>query len=470
MAQSTHELVVIGSGPGGYACAFRAADLGTDVTLIEKDSNLGGVCLNRGCIPSKALLHISKVLNEARKISEVGVYFEAPKVDIKKINDWKNSIISNLSSGLSGLAKRRNVNIVSGNARFISADKLIVSKNGEEQIIKFKHCVIATGSTSRNIPGIDIDHDIIQSSKDALNFNSIPEKMLIIGGGYIGLEMGTFYQSLGTKIDIAEFLPEILSEMDPDLVKVLQKEISSRFNIMTNTKVINIDTSEHNAIVTFSSKDGEKSSKQYDKILVCVGRSPNTESLNIDSTGIKLNKEGFININSQCRTLIPNIFAIGDVTGNPMLAHRATHQGKVVAEVINGEKQSFAPQCIPYVIFTDPEIAWSGPSIKELEKKKIDFASKTFPWQANGRALSLGALYGKTKIIYSKDTHKVLSVGIIGPNAGDLIGEAALAIEMGALVEDIALTIHPHPTLTETIANTAEMIEGTVTDIYNPKR
>ena len=239
---------------------------------------------------------------------------------------------------------------------------------------------------------------------------------------------------------------------------------------MTNTKVVNIDILDNSGLVTFQSKDGKKSLNNYDKILVCVGRSPNTKNLAIESTGIKLNKEGFIDINSQCRTLIPNIFAIGDVTGNPMLAHRATHQGKVVAETINGSSQSFDPQCIPYVIFTDPEIAWAGPSIKELEKTQIDFASKTFPWQANARAISLGALYGKTKIIYSKNTNKVLSVGIIGPSAGDLIGEAALAIEMGALVEDIALTIHPHPTLTETIANTAEMIEGTVTDIYNPKR
>ena len=470
MTKSTHELVVIGSGPGGYACAFRAADLGMNVTLIEKDSSLGGVCLNRGCIPSKALLHISKVLDEARKVSEVGVYFDAPKVDIKKINHWKNNIINNLSSGLSGLAKRRKVNIINGEAKFISADKLKVFKNNEEQIIKFKNCVIATGSTSRTIPGIDIDHKIILTSKDALNFNSIPETMLIIGGGYIGLEMGTFYRSLGTKIDIAEFLPDILSEMDSDLVKTLQKQISSRFNIMTSTKVVNVERTKHNAIVTFSSKDGGKSSKQYDKILVCVGRSPNTRNLNIDSTGIKLNKDGFIDINSQCRTLIPNIFAIGDITGNPMLAHKATHQGKIVAEVVNGSNQSFNPQCIPYVIFTDPEIAWTGPSIKDLEKKEIDFASKTFPWQANGRAISLGAEYGKTKIIYSKNTQKVLSVGIIGPNAGDLIGEAALAIEMGAFVEDIGLTIHPHPTLTETLANAAEMIEGTVTDIYNPKR
>ena len=470
MSPEMHELVVIGSGPGGYAAAFRASDLGINVTLIEEDSQLGGVCLNRGCIPSKALLHISKILNEAQEASKIGVDFETPKINIDKINTWKNEIIKNLSTGIEGLAKRRNVKIITGLAKFESATRLTVLSEEGSKSIKFKNCIIATGSKSSNIPNIEIDHKLIITSKDALNFDSIPNKMLIIGGGYIGLEMATFYKSVGSNIDIAEFLPNILSEMDNDLVKVLMKQIDSRFNIMHSTKVTNITKKEGKCLVSFKSQDGKSIEGTYDNVLVCVGRSPNTEGLSLDSAGIETTKQGFIDVNSQCRTLIPNIFAIGDITGNPMLAHRATHQGKVAAEVISGQSQAFEPQCIPYVIFTDPEIAWVGPSENELKSKNINFKTKTFPWQANARAISLGASFGKTKIIYCEETHRILSVGIVGPNAGDLIGEASLAIEMNSFVEDIALTIHPHPTLTETIANTAEMIEGTITDLYLPKK
>ena len=470
MSEHIHELVVIGSGPGGYACAFRAADLGISVTLIEKDTNLGGVCLNRGCIPSKALLHISDVLNEAREASKIGLYFDAPKINIDKINNWKDDLVNNLSSGIEGLAKRRNIKIVNGIAKFVSANEISISKNDGSESIKFKNCVIATGSRSSKIPNIKIDGNNILTSKDALNFKSIPDKMLIIGGGYIGLEMATFYNSVGSKIDVVEFLPNILSEMDKDLVNVLYKQIEKDFNIMLQTKVVEINKEDNLVNVTFEKEDGHRESKQYNKVLVCVGRKPNTDNISIDSTGIELTNKGFIKVNSQCRTLIPNIFAIGDVTGNPMLAHRATHQGKVAAEVINGEKSNFNPNCIPYVIFTNPEIAWAGPSENEIKDRGIDYKIKSFPWQASGRALSLGASFGKTKIIYSSKTNKVLSIGIIGPNAGDLIGEAALAIEMDAFVEDIALTIHPHPTLNETISNAAEMIEGTITDLYHPKK
>ena len=470
MSEHIHELVVIGSGPGGYACAFRAADLGISVTLIEKDTNLGGVCLNRGCIPSKALLHISDVLNEAREASKIGLYFDAPKINIDKINNWKDDLVNNLSSGIEGLAKRRNIKIINGIAKFVSANQISISKNDGSESIKFKNCVIATGSRSSKIPNIKIDGNSILTSKDALNFKSIPDKMLIIGGGYIGLEMATFYKSVGSKIDVVEFLPNILSEMDKDLVNVLYKQIEKDFNIMLQTKVVKITKEDNLVNVTFEKENGHRESKQYNKVLVCVGRKPNTDNISIDSTGIKLTNKGFIKVNSQCRTLIPNIFAIGDVTGNPMLAHRATHQGKVAAEVINGEKSNFNPNCIPYVIFTNPEIAWAGPSENEIKDRGIDYKIKSFPWQASGRALSLGASFGKTKIIYSSKTNKVLSIGIIGPNAGDLIGEAALAIEMDAFVEDIALTIHPHPTLNETISNAAEMIEGTITDLYHPKK
>ena len=467
---SIHELVIIGAGPGGYACAFRASDLGIKVTLIEKETRLGGVCLNKGCIPSKAFLHLAKVLNDARDVSKIGVQFSAPKLNIDKINHWKETIINNLSAGIEQLAKRRNVNIIKGSASFNSATELFInSKTGQEKI-HFKNCVIATGSSPTSIPNIDIDHSIVINSTDALNLDHIPNNMLIIGGGYIGLEMATFYQSLGVKIDIAEFLPEILPDMDTDLVNVLHDSIKNKFTIMTNTKVKKVEKISDKAMVQFETKDGVNQSKTYDRVLVCVGRKPNTKSINIENTGLKTNNHGFIEVNSQGRSIIPNIFAIGDVTGNPMLAHRATHQGKIVAEVINGEKVFFKPKCIPYVIFTDPEIAWAGPSIQELKDNNISFKAKIFPWQANGRALSLGAINGKTKFIYEKNTEKILSIGIVGPHAGDLIGEAALAIEMDALPEDISLTIHPHPTLTETIANTAEMIEGTITDLYYPKK
>ena len=467
---NVHELVIIGSGPGGYACAFRAADLGLNVTLIEKDANLGGVCLNKGCIPSKAFLHIAKVINDAKTISKVGVSFDKPNLDVSKINQWKNDIVNNLSSGIEGLANRRKVNIINGEASFNSATELKIKSESNEQNIQFKHCVIATGSSPSLIPNVEVDHELVIDSTDALNLTDIPKNMLIIGGGYIGLEMATFYQGIGSSVDVAEFLPEILSDMDNDLVKVLYNEIKDKFNIMTNTKVKAIKKDNKKAKVEFEAKDGKVNTKIYDRVLVCVGRKPNTNKINIENIGLDIDKHGFIQTNMQGRTLVPNIFAIGDIVGNPMLAHKATHQGKVVAEVISGKRHFFDPKSIPYVIFTDPEIAWAGPSIQDLEKKQIKFKSKIFPWQANGRALSLGAINGRTKIIYDERNEKILSVGIVGPHAGDLIGEAALAIEMDAMAEDISLTIHPHPTLTETIANTAEMIDGTITDLYYPKK
>ena len=467
---NVHELVIIGSGPGGYACAFRAADLGLNVTLIEKDANLGGVCLNKGCIPSKAFLHIAKVINDAKTISKVGVSFDKPNLDVSKINKWKNDIVNTLSSGIEGLANRRKVNIINGEASFNSATELKIKSKSDEQNIQFKHCVIATGSSPSLIPNVEVDHELVIDSTDALNLTDIPKNMLIIGGGYIGLEMATFYQGIGSSVDVAEFLPEILSDMDNDLVKVLYNEIKDKFNIMTNTKVKAVKKDNKKAKVEFEAKDGKVNTKIYDRVLVCVGRKPNTKKINIENIGLDRDKYGFIQTNMQGRTLVPNIFAIGDIVGNPMLAHKATHQGKVVAEVISGKRHFFDPKSIPYVIFTDPEIAWAGPSIQDLEKKQIKFKSKIFPWQANGRALSLGAINGRTKIIYDERNEKILSVGIVGPHAGDLIGEAALAIEMDAMAEDISLTIHPHPTLTETIANTAEMIDGTITDLYYPKK
>lgn len=462
------DIVVIGSGPGGYAAAFRAADLGMNVVLIDKDKDLGGVCLNRGCIPSKSLLHISKIINESKEASKIGLNFNSPTLDIEKVNSWKNETIKKLSDGILSLAIARKVQVINGSAKFLSASELLIENEGKTNKIKFKNCIVATGSRSTNLKKIQPNGKNILSSKEALNFKSIPKNLLIIGGGYIGLEMATFYSAVGSRIDVAEFQSSILSDMDKDLVSVLTTELRKKVNLMTSTKVINVLDNQNSCEVTFESK-GETIQKKYDKVLLCVGRRPNTDKINIESTGIELDKDGFINVNSQCRTLIPNIFAIGDVTGNPMLAHRATHQGKVAAEVIGGLKSIFEPESIPYVIFTDPEIAWSGPSERKLSSKRIEFESKIFPWQANGRALSMGKSKGKTKILYCKKSKKILSIGIVGHSAGDLIGEATLAIEMNAFAEDIALTIHPHPTLTETIANTSEMIEGTITDLYIPK-
>ena len=462
------EIVVIGSGPGGYAAAFRAADLGMGVTLIDKDVDLGGVCLNRGCIPSKSLLHISKIINESKESSKIGLDFNSPKIDIEKINSWKNSIIKNLSNGILSLAKARKVNVINGTAKFLSANELSIDSKINSKKIKFKNCIIATGSRSANLPKIEPNGKNILSSRDALNFESIPNKLLIIGGGYIGLEMATFYNAVGSDIEIAEFQSKILSEMDKDLVDVLIKKLGKKVNFMTNTKVNSVIDNQNSCNVAFES-EGRTIQKKYDKVLLCVGRQPNTDKINIESTGIETDKYGFINVNNQCRTLVPNIFAIGDVTGNPMLAHRATHQGKIAAEVICGQKSIFEPESIPYVIFTDPEIAWSGPSEIQLKNQGIEFESKIFPWQANGRALSMDAPQGKTKILFCKKSKKILSIGIVGHSAGDLIGEATLAIEMNAFADDIALTIHPHPTLSETIANASEMIEGTITDLYVPK-
>ncbi len=463
-----HEIVVIGSGPGGYAAAFRAADLGMNVTLIDKDLALGGVCLNRGCIPSKSLLHISKIINESKEASKIGLNFNKPEIDIDKINLWKNSTIKKLSDGILSLAKSRKVKVINGSAKFLSATELLIENESSSEKIKFKNCIIATGSRSTNLPKIEPNNKNILSSKDALKFESIPKKLLIIGGGYIGLEMATFYNAVGSEIEIAEFQSTILSEMDKDLVDVLINKLGKKVNFMTNTKVSSVLDNQNSCRVDFESK-GEIIQKNYDKVLLCVGRQPNTDKINIESTGIETDKYGFINVNNQCRTLIPNIFAIGDVTGNPMLAHRATHQGKVAAEVIYGKKSIFEPESIPYVIFTDPEIAWSGPSEDQLMNQGIEFESKIFPWQANGRALSMDASEGRTKILFCKKSKKILSIGIVGYSAGDLIGEATLAIEMNAFADDIALTIHPHPTLTETIANASEMIEGTITDLYIPK-
>tara|TARA_Y100001970_G_scaffold23435_1_gene27549 strand:+ start:28962 stop:30389 length:1428 start_codon:yes stop_codon:yes gene_type:complete len=461
------QVVVIGSGPGGYTAAFRAADLGMEVLLIDKDINLGGVCLNRGCIPSKAYLHLSHIIENSNKAKEFGVYFNNPTIDIDKIYNWKNSIIKNLSDGIALLAKQRKIKIINGLATFLSANRLSVKDNQNKQItIKFNYCIVATGSSPSKINFLKKKHPKIINSTQALSLKEIPKKMLVIGGGYIGLELGTAFASFGSQITVAEFSSNLLPMADQDLVQPLFENLQKRFkNIFLSTEVIDLNNKQNKVEVTFKKK--EKLFKDiFDIVLVAIGRRPNTKLLNLDKAGIKVNDKGFIPVNEKRRTITPNIYAIGDINGNPMLAHKATHEAKVAAENISGLNSIFKPISIPSVIYTNPEIAWVGYTESELKNNKIEYNKAIFPWSASGRAMTTGDTSGKTKILTSKNNSKILGIGICGSNAGELIAEAMLAIEMGANPEDISLTIHPHPTLSETIANASEMLMKTITDLY----
>ncbi|MBC8311715.1 MAG: dihydrolipoyl dehydrogenase [Candidatus Marinimicrobia bacterium] len=469
--ENTHfELIVIGAGPGGYAAAFRAADLGKQVLLIDKFDALGGVCLNRGCIPSKALLHLAKVIDDAKSVDSLGVTFKTPILDIDKIRTWKESVISQLNKGVAQMAKARGVSRVTGVAKFLSKNSITVEENKGSSTYTFDNCIIATGSRPSKIPTFPEDPRII-SSTGALDLKDIPENLLVVGGGYIGLEMGTVYHAFGSKVTVVEFMPSLLPGADADLVKPLQKKLTNDFKkVYLSTKVVEIKPEKAGLTVHFETTDGEKFVESFDKVLVSVGRKPNTENLGLEKVGISISDRGFISVNDKRQTSIKNIYAIGDITGDPMLAHKATHEGKVAAEVISGDKSaSFDPRAIPAVIFTDPEIAWAGPTEAELKRDGIPFVKGEFPWQASGRAIALDRTEGKTKILANPETNTIIGIGIVGTNAGDLIGEGMLAIEMGADAEDIGLTIHPHPSLSETVANAAEIIEGTITDLYIPK-
>lgn len=466
----TTQVIVIGSGPGGYTAAFRAADLGLKVIIIEKDDFLGGVCLNRGCIPSKALLHISEIIDTSKHSENIGIKFNSPKIDIKKINKWKKQVVDSLSSGINMLSKKRNIDIINGRASFLSANMVSVRDNQNKTIkINFESCIIATGSKAIMLDHLYNNNSNIIGSKEALELNKIPKKMLIIGGGYIGLELGSVYNSLGTNITIAEFFPNLLSMADQDLVEVLYKKLDSEFaDIYLSTEVTKLE-SKNNKVTATLKNNNKKIIETFDCVLVCVGRTPNTSALSLDKAGISLTKRGFIPVNKKMRTNIPNIYAIGDVVGNPMLAHKATHEAKIAAENIAGHKSYFEPTSIPSVIYTNPEIAWVGFTENELKDKNIEYNKGVFPWNANGRALTMGENNGKTKILSSKDNNKILGIGIVGKNAGELINEGILAIEMGTSIEDLCLTIHAHPTLGESISNAAEIINKTVTDLYIPK-
>ncbi|MFK7885372.1 MAG: dihydrolipoyl dehydrogenase [Gammaproteobacteria bacterium] len=463
-------LVVIGGGVAGYTAAFRAADLGQSVTLIERWPMLGGVCLNVGCIPSKALLHIGKTIDDAAHMVEHGIDFGGPpKIDTAKIVDWKDSVIGKLTGGLGGMAKQRKVNVVHGVAKFESSNVLRIDGDDGSSTLSFDQCIIANGSEPIALPGAPDDPRIVDST-GALELGTLPERMLVIGGGIIGLEMAAVYSALGVAITIVELTDALIPEADKDLVKPLQKHIEKRYeNILLNTKVEKLVAENSGIRVTFSDKDGERD-EVFGRVLVSIGRRPNGLGLDAEKAGVTVSPRGFIDSDRQMRTNVPHIFSIGDVRGQPMLAHKGSHEGKVAAEVANGDKRAFDARVIPSVAYTDPEVAWVGPTEKQLKEEGVAYEKGVFPWAASGRALAMGADAGMTKLIFDKQTHRVIAMGAVGTHAGDLVSEAALAIEMGCDAEDIGLTIHPHPTLSETVAMAAEMFDGTITDLIPKKR
>jgi len=464
------EVVVLGAGPGGYTAAFRAADLGKQVVLIEKYASLGGVCLNVGCIPSKALLHVAKVISEADEVSHHGVTFGKPKIDIEKIRSWKEGVIGKLTGGLAGLAKQRKVQVVQGVAKFTSPNSLAVQTADGEKIVTFDHAIVAAGSSVARIPGFPYDDPRIIDSTGALALVDVPKRMLVIGGGIIGLEMATVYDALGAKISVVELMDQLMPGADKDMVKPLHNRIAKRYEaIMLKTKVSKIEAQKSGLKVTF---EGDKAPEPqvYDKVLMAVGRRPNGREINAEAAGLVVNERGFIPVDKQMRTNVSHIFAIGDIVGDPMLAHKAVHEGKVAAEVIAGHKAFFEPLTIPSVAYTDPEVAWMGLTETQAKAQGIEYEKATFPWAASGRALSIAREEGATKVLLDPSSRRILGLGIVGVNAGELIAEGVLALEMGADMEDMGLTIHPHPTLSETLCFSAEMAEGTITDLYAPKK
>ena len=460
------QVLVLGGGPGGYTAAFRAADLGKQVTLVERYPVLGGVCLNVGCIPSKTLLHVANVLNEAKELSPAGINFVEPEINLGQLRDWKNKVSSQLNAGLAALAKQRNVTVVNGTGRFISDTQVQVDK----QLIEFEQAIIAVGSQPVKIPTFPNDDPRLMDSTDALNLEDIPKKLLIVGGGIIGLEMATVYNALGSKITIVEMQEQIIPGCDKDLVRPLMTKIKKDYdNIFLETSVKSIEPLTEGLKVTFEGKAAPESDV-FDKVLVAVGRRPNGHLCDADKAGVNVDERGFISVDKQQRTNVKHIFAIGDVVGNPMLAHKATHEGKIAAEVIAGMATEWQALTIPSVAYTDPEIAWMGLTENDAKAQGIDYEKAAFPWAASGRSLSIGRKEGLTKLLCDKETGRILGAGIVGTNAGELIAEAVLALEMGANVEDLALTVHAHPTLAETLGLSAEMIEGTITDLFIKKR
>ena len=455
------EVVVIGSGPGGYSAAFRAADLGKKVILVEKDENLGGVCLNVGCIPSKALLHAAKVIDESEHMNNFGVQFGKPQIDLGKLREWKNSVVRKLTGGLKMLAKKRKVEVVRGNAQFVSANQI---KAGDT-VINFEQAIIAVGSEPVKLPFLPEDPRIMDST-GALELPDNKGSLLVLGGGIIGLEMATVYYALGVEITVVEMSDGLIAAADKDIVAPLYKRLQKRYkNIYLSTKVTKVEAKKDGLWVTFEGQDAPKDPQKFDRILSAVGRKPNGKTISAEKAGVNVDDRGFISVDKQLKTNIPHIYAIGDVVGQPMLAHKAVPEGRLAAEVIAGKKHYFDPRCIPSVAYTDPEIAWTGMTETEAKAKGINYGKGVFPWMASGRSLSVGRDEGLTKMLFDKETHRVIGAGIVGPNAGELISEVSLAIEMGCDADDIALTIHPHPTLSETVMLATEVFEGTITDL-----
>jgi dihydrolipoamide dehydrogenase len=466
------KLVVLGAGPGGYAAAFYAADIGLEVTLIDPEVNPGGVCLYRGCIPSKALLHIARVISESQEAAEWGVKFQRPELDVDKIREWKNGVVEKLTGGLGQLSRQRKVTYIRGRGSFVNSRTLKIEKtDGLTESLSFENIIIATGSHPTRIPSLSIESERFIYSSGALDLKDIPGTMLVIGGGYIGLELGTVYAALGTRVSVVEMMPGLLPGADRDLVAVLAKRAARVFDsIYLNATAKKIEETKGGLKVTFEGKDIEKPEQVFNKVLMSVGRRPNTEGFGLENTKVQLDEKGFIKVDPKRQTGDPGIYAIGDAAGEPMLAHKAAHEGKVAVEAIDGQKTAFDPRAIPAVVFTDPEIAWCGLTESEAKEKGIDYQAAKFPWGASGRATTLGRNDGLTKLLIVPTTERILGVGIAGPGAGELIAEGVLAIEMAARVRDLSLTIHPHPTLSETIMESADVFFGTATDIYRPKR
>ncbi len=461
------QIVVIGSGPGGYTAAFRAADLGKQVVLIERYDALGGVCLNVGCIPSKALLHTAKIINEAKEASHLGVTFNEPSINIDDVRTNKTNIVAKLTGGIKALAKARKINVITGYGKFISSNQLAIENS--DDIIEFEQCIIAAGSRVTKISVFPFDDARVMDSTDALDLTNIPKRLLVVGGGIIGLEMATVYHALGSEISIVELSDQLITSADKDIVNPLFRRIKKQYtNIFLNTKVINMNALKEGIKVGFEGKNAPEFDI-FDKVLVAIGRTPNGKLINCEKAGVEVNDWGFIPTDKQMKTNVQNIYAIGDIIGQPMLAHKAVHEAKVAVEVIYGHKLGFDALTIPSVAYTDPEIAWTGKTEKELKAEGISYEKGVFPWAASGRSLSIGRSEGMTKGLFDTKTGRILGMGICGTNAGELITEATLAIEMGCNMDDIALTIHAHPTLSETIAFATEMAQGTITDLLPPK-
>ena len=464
------QVVVLGAGPAGYSAAFRAADLGLETVIIERYHTLGGVCLNVGCIPSKALLHVAKVIEEAKSLAEHGIVFGEPKTDITKIRSWKEKVVGQLTGGLGGMAKLRKVKVVEGLAQFTGANTIeATDRDGNVTTVTFDNAIIAAGSRPVKLPFIPHEDPRVWDSTDALALTEVPGKLLVLGGGIIGLEMGTVYSALGSDIDVVEFADQLVPAADKDIVKVYAKAVKNKFNVMLSTKVTAVDAKEDGLYVTFEGKKAPAEPVRYDAVLVAVGRVPNGLGLNAEKAGITVTERGFIETDKTMSTNVPHIYAIGDIVGQPMLAHKGVHEGHVAAENIADKKHFFDPKVIPSIAYTEPEMAWAGLTEKEAKEQGVNYEAAVFPWAASGRAIASDASNGMTKLLFNKDTNRIIGGAMVGTNAGELLGEVCLAIEMGCDAEDIALTIHAHPTLHESVGMAAEIYEGSITDLPNAK-